>query len=95
MDIFYAYYMDLDQDHRSQIFTNTLSAFKKIKKIRSMNREYCWNRYRWDQPLKQIYQSDGRLSTKINFEKLLLGSILKKTESDFLQSRFASSNSIL
>ena len=29
MDIFYAYYMDLDRDHRSQIFTNTLSALEE------------------------------------------------------------------
>ena len=29
MDILYAYYMDLDRDHRSQIFTNTLSALEE------------------------------------------------------------------
>ena len=29
MDIFYAYYMDLDRDYRSQIFTNTLSALEE------------------------------------------------------------------
>ncbi|KXT70362.1 Sialic acid utilization regulator, RpiR family [Streptococcus gordonii] len=29
MDILYAYYMDLDRDQRSQIFTNTLSALEE------------------------------------------------------------------
>ena len=29
MDIFYAYYIDLDRDYRSQIFTNTLSALEE------------------------------------------------------------------